>query len=217
MSYANRIWATSPAPASSNRSTTSAPATRRRNPELLQYLTNEFIQSQLQRAPFDEDHRQQPHLPALSLATNKWNGDDKINYSHAGRAACLPKCCLTPPSPSPAACQTSPACPKAPAPPLLCRCADQAAGWLHQLRPPRAVQSVCECERSNDVNLGPVMAPHGAVPRSAMPSATRTTPSPNSRTRSRRQTAHRCRVCAHPEPPRHRKRNRCPSKACRTR
>ena len=52
------------------------------NPELLDYLTEEFIKS-----GFDVRHVMQlickSRTYQLSVATNKWNEDDKINYSHA--------------------------------------------------------------------------------------------------------------------------------------
>src|SRR5205814_5457457 len=51
------------------------------NPQLLDYLTQEFIKS-----GFDARHVIrlicQSRTYQLALATNKWNADDKINYSH---------------------------------------------------------------------------------------------------------------------------------------
>ncbi|WP_256199933.1 hypothetical protein [Verrucomicrobium spinosum] len=32
----------------------------------------------------------------LGISTNKWNEDDKINYSHAKHVACRRRRCLTP-------------------------------------------------------------------------------------------------------------------------
>src|SRR4029453_17686737 len=52
------------------------------NPELLRYLTEEFVQH-----GFDVRHvlrlMCKSRTYQLSMATNKWNEDDKINYSHA--------------------------------------------------------------------------------------------------------------------------------------
>ena len=52
------------------------------NPELLDYLTNEFIKFE-----FDVRHIMRlickSRTYQLSVETNKWNADDKVNYSHA--------------------------------------------------------------------------------------------------------------------------------------
>ena len=52
------------------------------NPELLDYLTGEFIKS-----GFDVRHVMRlickSRTYQLSVETNKWNADDKMNYSHA--------------------------------------------------------------------------------------------------------------------------------------
>ena len=52
------------------------------NPELLDYLTNEFV-----RSGFNVQHMMRlicrSRTYQLSLATNPWNEDDQINYSHA--------------------------------------------------------------------------------------------------------------------------------------
>jgi WD40 repeat protein/mono/diheme cytochrome c family protein len=52
------------------------------NPELLDYLTDEFIRSR-----FDVQHMLRlmctSRVYQLSVETSKWNADDKINYSHA--------------------------------------------------------------------------------------------------------------------------------------
>ena len=67
------------------------------NPELLDYLTKEFIASGF-------DTRKIIRLIAksrtyqLSIVTNKWNEDDSTNYSHATArrtpADCRPQCCF---------------------------------------------------------------------------------------------------------------------------
>jgi len=127
------------------------------NPELLDYLTQEFIRSGF-------NARQviglicKSRTYQLSIKTNPWNEDDKLNYSHAiarrlpaevlfdaihqvtgsqsnipgvppgTRAAALPDAEITVPD-----------------------------GFLTNLgKPPR--ESACECERISDLQLGPVMA-----------------------------------------------------------
>ena len=127
------------------------------NPELLEYLTQEFIKSK-----FDVRHVikliAKSRTYQLSFTTNKWNVDDKLNYSHAmprrlpaevlydtiyaaleaqskfpgvkpgTRAAALPDSGIELPS-----------------------------GFLSTFgRPVR--ESACECERSSSMQLGPVMA-----------------------------------------------------------
>lgn len=127
------------------------------NPELLDYLTEEFI-----RSGFDARHVMRlictSRTYQLSVAPGEWNADDRRNYARATarrlpaevlydavhsatgsvpnipgvapgtRAIQLPDVGITPPS-----------------------------GFLETLgRPVR--ESVCECERSNDIQLGPLMA-----------------------------------------------------------
>ena len=52
------------------------------NPELLDYLTREFVSS-----GFDVRHVMRlvckSRTYQLSVETNKWNADDKVNYAHA--------------------------------------------------------------------------------------------------------------------------------------
>ena len=127
------------------------------NPELLAHLTDEFVKSK-----FNVQHMMKMICKSrtyqLSFRSNKWNEDDKINFSHripkrlgaevlfdtvhevtgsmlripgvaAGtRAAAIPDSGVTVPG-----------------------------GFLGTFGRP-ARESACECERSNDVNLGPVMA-----------------------------------------------------------
>ncbi len=127
------------------------------NPELLDYLTREFIQS-----GFNVRHIMRlictSRTYQLSVATNKWNEDDKINYSHA-RPRRLPAEVLldsvyrvtgstshfpgVPPGTRAAALPDSGV--------------ELPSGFLSTFgRPPR--ESACECERSSNLQLGPVMA-----------------------------------------------------------
>jgi hypothetical protein len=124
------------------------------NPELLDYLTREFIGH-----GFDMRHVLRlickSRTYQLDVATNRWNEDDKINFSHAtarrldaevlydavlkvtGAPAGLPGGLLANQLPDAAT--------------------DLPSGFLANLGRP-ARESACECERSNDLGLGSVMA-----------------------------------------------------------
>lgn len=127
------------------------------NPELLEYLAREFAQS-----GFNTRHVLrlicQSRAYQLSLATHKWNVDDKINYSHA-TARRLPAEVLLD-----AVFRVTGSAPNFPgvkpgtrAGQLLDSGVDLPSGFLANLgRPPR--ESACECERNNDIRLGSVMA-----------------------------------------------------------
>lgn len=127
------------------------------NPELLAFLTQEFTGH-----GFDVRHLMRlickSRAYQLSLATNRWNEDDKINYSHA-MARRLPAEVLydavlkvtgsTPRFPGVA--------PGTRAAQLPDSAIDLPSGFLANLgRPPR--ESACECERNNDIRLGSVMS-----------------------------------------------------------
>jgi hypothetical protein len=127
------------------------------NPELLQFLTNEFIKS-----GFDTRHIMrlilQSRTYSLSIATNKWNEDDKINYSHAKARRLSAEALFD------AVFAVTGSTPNIPGVPRGTRAAQLADaqiklpdGFLSNFGKP-ARESVCECERSNEVNLGPVMA-----------------------------------------------------------
>jgi WD40 repeat protein len=127
------------------------------NPELLQYLTQEFIKT-------DFDNRAlirlicQSRTYQLSGETNRFNDDDRRNYSHAlprrlpaealydavyrvvGSISHLPG---MPPGSRAAALPDS--------------MMEVESGLLGKLGRP-ARESGCECERSSDLQLGPVMA-----------------------------------------------------------
>lgn len=127
------------------------------NPELLEYLTHEFINS-----GFDTEHVLRlicnSRTYQLSVAAEQWNRDDTINYSHAtprrlpaevlydavhlvtGAVSDIPG--------------VAPGTRAAALPDVAVQLED---GFLNNLgRPVR--ESACECERSQELQLGPVMA-----------------------------------------------------------
>ena len=127
------------------------------NPELLDHLTREFVKS-----GFDMRHVIriicQSRTYQLELATNRWNEDDRANYSHA-LARRLPAEVIFD-----SIHRVTGSVPKFPGVPAGTRAAQLPdvgvklpSGFLDTLgRPPR--QSACECERVNGIQLGVVMA-----------------------------------------------------------
>ncbi len=157
MSYANRIWGYLTGTGVIEPLDDIRAGNPPSNPELLQYLTNELVQS-----GFNVRHLMKiitnSRTYNLSLATNKWNEDDKINYSHA-RVRRLPAEVLFD-----SVFAVTGSMPNIPGVPKGTRAAALADaqiklqdGFLTNFGKP-VRESVCECERSNDVNLGPVMA-----------------------------------------------------------
>ncbi|MEZ0388426.1 MAG: DUF1549 domain-containing protein [Verrucomicrobium sp.] len=157
MSYANRIWGYLTGTGVIEPLDDIRAGNPPSNPELLNYLTQEFTSS-----GFNIRHLMQiickSRTYQLSISTNKWNEDDKINYSHA-KARRLPAEALFD-----AIYTVTGAVTKIPGVAPGTRAAQLADaqtkipdGFLGNFgRPVR--ESACECERSNDVQLGPVMA-----------------------------------------------------------
>ncbi len=124
------------------------------NPELLEYLTKEFISH-----GFDVRHSLREICKSrtyqLALATNKWNEDDKTNYSHA-LARRLPAEVLYD-----SVLKVTGAGSRLPggvgASVLADSQADLPSGFLANAGRP-ARESSCECERNSDLRLGSVMA-----------------------------------------------------------
>ena len=127
------------------------------NPELLDWLTRQFVES-----GFNTQHVIQlickSRTYQLSIETNPWNEDDNINFSHA-QARRLPAEVLYD-----AIHRVTGAKSKFPGVPAGTRAAalpdvgvKLPDGFLGNLGRP-ARESACECERSNDLQLGPVMA-----------------------------------------------------------
>jgi hypothetical protein len=127
------------------------------NPELLDYLTKEFVDS-----GFDTRHVVglicKSRTYQVSVETSRWNEDDQINFSHA-RARRLPAEVLYD-AIYRAAGATS-AFPGVPPGTRAATLPDVGAelpdGFLGNLGRP-ARESACECERSSNLQLGPVMA-----------------------------------------------------------
>ncbi len=127
------------------------------NPELLDYLTAEFIKS-----GFDARHIIRlittSRTYQLAVEPNRWNEDDRTNYSHA-IARRLPAEVLYD-----AVYRVTGAVSKIPGVPAGTRAAELPdsgvelpSGFLTTFgRPPR--KSACECERTSGLQLGPVMA-----------------------------------------------------------
>ncbi len=127
------------------------------NPELLDYLTEEFKKSN-----FNVEHVMRlicnSRTYQLSVAANEWNEDDTLNYSHA-KARRLPAEVLYD-----AVYRVTGSISNIPgvAPGTRAAALSDVAvalpdGFLNNLgRPVR--ESACECERSHDLQLGPVMA-----------------------------------------------------------
>jgi hypothetical protein len=177
MSYANRIWGYLTGvgviePLDDIRA--GNPPT---NPELLDYLTKEFIASKF-------DVRKlirlvcQSRTYQLSIATHKWNEDDKTNYSHA-TARRLPAEVLYDAVIRVTGSQFKlpGVAPGTRASQLADSATDLPSGFLAGLGRP-ARESACECERSSDIRLGSVMSllsgpavadaigdPAGAIPK----------------------------------------------------
>ncbi|MFO0811110.1 MAG: DUF1549 domain-containing protein [Gemmataceae bacterium] len=127
------------------------------NPELLDYLTEEFLKSD-----FNVQHIvkliAKSRTYQLTFQTNKWNVDDKTNYSHA-IARRLPAEVIFD-----AIYRVTGATSKFPGVAPGTRAAalpdsgiELPSGFLTTLgRPPR--ESACECERTSGLQLGPIMA-----------------------------------------------------------
>ncbi|MCC6510589.1 MAG: DUF1553 domain-containing protein, partial [Pirellulaceae bacterium] len=127
------------------------------NPELLDHLTEEFVKSN-----FNVEHVLRlicnSRTYQLSVGSNEWNEDDTLNYSHA-KARRLPAEVLYD-----AVYRVTGSVSNIPgvAPGTRAAALSDVAvalpdGFLNNLgRPVR--ESACECERSQDLQLGPVMA-----------------------------------------------------------
>ncbi|MFP6867500.1 MAG: DUF1549 domain-containing protein, partial [Roseibacillus sp.] len=126
------------------------------NPDLLNWLTEDFVKN-----GFDVRKLMtticKSRTYQLSLATNKWNEDDEVNFSHA-KARRLPAEVLF--DTVYAVTGSTPRIPGVQAGTranMIDARQDLKSGLLANLGRP-ARESACECDRSNDVQLGAVMA-----------------------------------------------------------
>ncbi len=156
-SYVNRIWSYMTGvgiiePVDDIRA--GNPAT---NPELLDKLTAEFV-----AGGFDTQKLMKlitkSRTYQLSIATNKWNKDDEINYSHALPRRLPAEVLFDAIHAATGAKSRLPGLPVgARAAQLLDGNVDLPGGFLDLLGKP-VRESACECERSNTMMLGPVLA-----------------------------------------------------------
>ena len=127
------------------------------NPALLDYLTREFIAS-----GFDSRHIlrliAQSRAYQLSVAPNRWNDDDKINFSHAIARRLPAEVLLDSVYRATGSSSKFPGVdPGTRAAALPDSGVELPSGFLSTFgRPVR--ESACECERSSGLQLGPVMA-----------------------------------------------------------
>ena len=127
------------------------------NPELLEYLTQEFVKS-----GFNVRHVMRlittSRTYQLSVETNKWNEDDKVNYSHAAARRLPAEVLLDSVYKVTGASSAFPGvAPGVRAAALPDSGIELPSGFLNTFGRP-ARESACECERSSGLQLGPVMA-----------------------------------------------------------
>ena len=156
-SYVNRVWAYLLGPGLIEPIDDIRAGNPATNPELLDFLTHSFIESGFDR---QELMRQicNSRTYQLSIKTNQWNADDNTNYSHAMPRRLSAEVLFD------AVHQATGSASHMPGVAVGTRAAelpDAGAqtedGFLQNLgRPVR--ESACECERSSDLQLGPVMA-----------------------------------------------------------
>lgn len=126
------------------------------NPKLLDRLTEEFI-----KKGFDVRHMlrliTKSRTYQHAMATNRWNADDQVNYSHAIARRLPAEVLYDAIHRATGAPSRLPGLPAgARAAQLLDSTQDAPGGFLDLFgKPPR--ESACECERSGGVQLGPVL------------------------------------------------------------
>lgn len=127
------------------------------NPELLDYLTDEFVSH-----GFSARHVLalicKSRTYQLSVSTNDFNVDDKVNYSHALARRLPAEALLDAVNRATGSVSHFPGVePGTRAAALADAGADPAGGFLTTFGRP-ARESACECERSDGLQLGPIMA-----------------------------------------------------------
>jgi hypothetical protein len=127
------------------------------NPELLDRLTEEFIKS-----GFDTQKLIKTICKSrtyqLALATNRWNRDDEINYSHALARRLTAEVLFDSIHKATGSVSRLPGLPPgARAAQLVDSNVQLPGGFLDLFNKP-VRESSCECERSSGLNLGPILA-----------------------------------------------------------
>ena len=127
------------------------------NPELLDYLIQEFLKS-----GFDVRHVMRlvckSRTYQLSVETNKWNADDKVNYAHAAARRLPAEVLLDTVYRVTGSISKFPGvAPGIRAAALPDSGVELPSGFLTTFGRP-ARESACECERSSGLQLGPIMA-----------------------------------------------------------
>jgi WD40 repeat protein len=127
------------------------------NPELLDYLTKEFVKSN-----FDVRNMMrlicESRTYQLSVETNRWNDDDKLNYAHAIARRLPAEVLLDAVYRVTGSISRFPSiAPGTRAAALSDSGVELPSGFLTTFGRP-ARESACECERSSGLQLGPVMA-----------------------------------------------------------
>jgi WD40 repeat protein len=156
-SYANRLWGYLTGTGIIEPLDDTRAGNPPKNPALLEYLTHEFIDSEFNAQQLIKLICKS-RTYQLSIKPNKWNEDDRVNYSHA-IARRLPAETLFD-SVFKVTGSTSHipgAKPGERATQLPDAAQDVSSGLLATLGRP-ARQSACECERTSDIRLGSVMA-----------------------------------------------------------
>jgi hypothetical protein len=127
------------------------------NPELLDRLTADFIASKFDVRTLVRTICQS-RTYQLSLATNEWNKDDEVNYSHATARRLPAEVLYDSVHAAVGATSRLPGLPPGSrASQLIDSTVDVPGGFLDLFGKP-ARESACECERSNGMMLGPVLA-----------------------------------------------------------
>ncbi len=127
------------------------------NPALLDKLTEEFVKSGFDvRASIKTICKSRTYQ--LSIATNKWNKDDDINYSHAFARRLPAEVLFDTIHKATGSISRLPGLPAgARAAQLVDSNVELPGGFLDLLGKP-VRESACECERTGGLNLGPILA-----------------------------------------------------------
>ena len=127
------------------------------NPELLDRLAAEFIKSKFDvRAMIKTICKSRTYQ--LSIATNKWNKDDGINYSHATARRLSAEALFDSIHKATGSVTRLPGLPPGSrAAQLVDSNVELPGGFLDLFGKP-VRESACECERTDGMNLGPILA-----------------------------------------------------------